>query len=415
MKKGITQLTQPLGITSGGTGSATQNFVDTTTDQAIGGTKTFSVAAQSLLFGGNPYVDSATTNIVGSNLTIRGGQGKGTAIPTDINFQTWSTAPAGSPQSSLNTRITLRGSNGFLGVGTTTPGARLQVTGGLAVTTSNAQAADPGNGNASITGTLTTSGTVKLNGASTNLLSFEPATGFGAPTIDATRSAGTKIVLWNGSTIPGVGSADYALGIDTSTQWYSVPSATSSHKFYAGNTELFRINGTGAVTTPTQPTGEDNTPRVITSNWYWNSRSYAAASTSQTVPSGSSYQFGSNTWTNNRSQGGGAVTDWVRVASDGWYKISYIINLAAGSDYTYLMLIFQQFNAAANAWNTIATPLQINNNTSQFTAPCYSGSFDVAITWGTQDKILTWAMQQNNAASASRAVILSFSVEKMTF
>lgn len=234
MKHGIIALTQPLALASGGTGSATQNFVDITTDQAIGGTKTFSVAAQSLLFGGNPYVDSATTNIVGSNLIIRGGQGKGLAIPSDINFQTWSTAPAGSPQSSLNTRMTLRGSNGFLGLGTTTPGARLQVNGGLVVTNSSAQSADPGNGNATIQGTL---------------------------------ALGTPLALVNG----GTGSATQNF-VDLSTAQ--------------------TINGTKTFTTsPTitnAPISTDNTSKVPTTNWVLNNlvndATYGMGTRSFTIP-----------------------------------------------------------------------------------------------------------------------------------
>ena len=57
--------------------------------------------------------------------------------------------------------------------------------------------------------------------------------GLGAPTINS-RSPGTKIVLWQGV---GAGSADYAIGMDSSTLWFSVPTV---------NTQL--SSGTAATT-----------------------------------------------------------------------------------------------------------------------------------------------------------------------
>lgn len=65
--------------------------------------------------------------------------------------------------------------------------------------------------------------------------------GVGAPTF-TNRSAGTKIVL-----IPSVsGSAvDFAIGIESSVTWFSVPTTSQSFKFYGGTTEACEITGAG--------------------------------------------------------------------------------------------------------------------------------------------------------------------------
>ena len=61
-----------------------------------------------------------------------------------------------------------------------------------------------------------------------------------APTTGNYGGNGDRIVLWNGSST----SHPYALGIDGSTLWYSVPSG-SSHKYYIGGGEIIRFNSTG--------------------------------------------------------------------------------------------------------------------------------------------------------------------------
>jgi hypothetical protein len=61
-----------------------------------------------------------------------------------------------------------------------------------------------------------------------------------APSIGNYGGNGDRIVLWNGSST----SYPYALGIDGSTLWYSVPSG-ASHKFYIAGGEIIRFNSTG--------------------------------------------------------------------------------------------------------------------------------------------------------------------------
>lgn len=61
-----------------------------------------------------------------------------------------------------------------------------------------------------------------------------------------TRSAGTKIVLWSQLDASNV---DYAIGIDGSTQWYSVPTASGYFfKWYGGTTTAAVMTSAGALT-----------------------------------------------------------------------------------------------------------------------------------------------------------------------
>ncbi len=93
--------------------------------------------------------------------------------------------------------------------------------------------------------TATGGGQIYLNGATANRIDFN-SNGVAAPAT-TTRSTGTKIVLF-----PGVSATDvdFALGIESSTLWYSVPNASASsfHKWYAGTTNIMSLSGTGTLT-----------------------------------------------------------------------------------------------------------------------------------------------------------------------
>ena len=102
--------------------------------------------------------------------------------------------------------------------------------------------------------TVTTTGTgsptdatgqVYLNGSTSNRVEWNTA-GTGAPAF-TTRSAGTKLLLY-----PSLSSsvADYAIGIDAATMWYSIPENNSSFKFkwYGATTEVASLDGAGAFT-----------------------------------------------------------------------------------------------------------------------------------------------------------------------
>jgi len=87
-------------------------------------------------------------------------------------------------------------------------------------------------------------GQIFLNGAGNNRIDFN-TNGTAAPAY-TTRSAGTKITLF-----PSVGAtnADYAIGIDTSTLWNSVPGDDGSQffKWYGGTTLVGSLSSTGVL------------------------------------------------------------------------------------------------------------------------------------------------------------------------
>lgn len=89
-------------------------------------------------------------------------------------------------------------------------------------------------------------GQIYLNGATGNRIDFN-SNGTADPAF-TTRSVGTKIVLY-----PNVSgsSVDYALGISSSTLWYSAPTTTSQHRFFTGTTSVARIRNDGIQTRAT--------------------------------------------------------------------------------------------------------------------------------------------------------------------
>jgi hypothetical protein len=114
----------------------------------------------------------------------------------------------------------------------------------------------PSSGTLAVTGSNTFTGNQSINTAGstgTGSLIFGGSTmnwiDFGiigvAPPSFTTRSIGTKVVLNNG--ISGT-AADYALGIDASTFWSSVPVTTAAFKWYGGTTLAATLSGLGALT-----------------------------------------------------------------------------------------------------------------------------------------------------------------------
>jgi hypothetical protein len=83
-------------------------------------------------------------------------------------------------------------------------------------------------------------GQIFLNGTTGNRIDFAVA-GVAAPAT-TTRSVGTKLVLYPGVTASNV---DFALGIDSSTMWYSVNTTTSQFRWYGGTTIAATLTGAG--------------------------------------------------------------------------------------------------------------------------------------------------------------------------
>jgi hypothetical protein len=155
--------------------------------------------------------------------------GYGTATGNHPNSSTvwWDDDPVfviGNGKNSSSNAVTVL-KNGNAGFGTITPSEKLEFGG--------------------------TNSKIYLNSATSNMIRFNTS-GVAAPAF-TTQSAGTKIVLYPGITSSTV---DFALGIESSTIWLSVPSNTCAFKFYAGTTELMKIGGTGNVgigtTSPSQ-------------------------------------------------------------------------------------------------------------------------------------------------------------------
>jgi hypothetical protein len=72
------------------------------------------------------------------------------------------------------------------------------------------------------------------------------ASGVAAPTF-TNQSTGTKIVLYPSL---GASAGDWAIGIDTGTTWFSVPTASASYHwtYYGGTTKVADLSGTGVFT-----------------------------------------------------------------------------------------------------------------------------------------------------------------------
>ena len=114
-----------------------------------------------------------------------------------------------------------------VGIGTTNPQSQLHITGQFQSTQANS--------------TTTGGGQIYLNGATGNRIDFNQ-NGIGAPTF-TTRSAGTKLVLY-----PSVGGSgvDYAVGMDSSTLWFSIETNSSRQfRWYGGTTQLADLKGSG--------------------------------------------------------------------------------------------------------------------------------------------------------------------------
>jgi hypothetical protein len=87
-------------------------------------------------------------------------------------------------------------------------------------------------------------GQIYLNGATSNRIDYN-VNGLGAPSM-AGRSQGTKINLRPGAF--GGTSTDYAIGINSSTLWFSTSTTTADFRFYGGNATAALITGDGNFT-----------------------------------------------------------------------------------------------------------------------------------------------------------------------
>jgi hypothetical protein len=96
-------------------------------------------------------------------------------------------------------------------------------------------------------GGSTSTGQLEFTGGTNRWINFG-TTGVAAPSL-STRSLGTKLVLYSSVS---ASSVDYALGINGSTLWYSVPGSSGyTHHWYAGTTSAMTLTNAGTLTVST--------------------------------------------------------------------------------------------------------------------------------------------------------------------
>ena len=96
-----------------------------------------------------------------------------------------------------------------------------------------------------ITGGVGIGGALNVGGNGLmNMLILNNKTDLGPPTV-STRSSGTRIVLE-----PAVSSSqvDFAMGVDATNMWMSLPDGTTKYKWYSGTTGIADLTGNGVFT-----------------------------------------------------------------------------------------------------------------------------------------------------------------------
>lgn len=140
-------------------------------------------------------------------------------------------------------------------------------------------------GNISASGSLNLAGgAINLNNATSNMISFSQG-GVAAPAV-TTRSAGTKLILY--PQVSGT-SVDYAIGMEGSTMWFSLPTAADNlqYKWYGGTTQAMRLGGTGILSTATSMAAPTVTSTATTNSL--NVQRFIFTVATATRPTGSAY------------------------------------------------------------------------------------------------------------------------------
>jgi hypothetical protein len=135
-----------------------------------------------------------------------------------------------------NKLLCISSTTGNIGIATTTPRFKLDLSGNMYITSStriaNTNVTDVTGGCLNINGDTVISGTGGI---------YFTESGLNAPTI-ANRSLGSKIVLY--PSLSSV-SADYALGMESGNMWSSVPDINSGFVWYQGSTKVMSIQTAG--------------------------------------------------------------------------------------------------------------------------------------------------------------------------
>jgi hypothetical protein len=104
----------------------------------------------------------------------------------------------------------------------------------------------------------------KLTFPQSGSINFLTGSTLAPPSVNGTRSIGAKIVLWPEMSVSG--HTDYAIGMDSYTQWFSIPSTDDGNgnnmyfKWYAGNDAIMLLRGDGhlSVRNIIQTYGDNN-------------------------------------------------------------------------------------------------------------------------------------------------------------
>ena len=216
-------------MTIGATTATTGRFTTITSTQATG-VAPFTVASTTQVANLNAATAGTATNLSGGTVA---------ATTVSASGQITSTLSTGTAPLVIASTTNVANLNASLLNGTTfsAPGAiggGTASTGAFTTLTASTQA-----------GTATGSGTIYLSNATSGRIDYV-AGGIAAPTF-STVSVGTKIVLYPAL---GASSADWAIGIDTGTTWFSVPQASASYhwSYYGGTTKVADLSGTGIFT-----------------------------------------------------------------------------------------------------------------------------------------------------------------------
>lgn len=113
---------------------------------------------------------------------------------------------------------------------------------GQVIITDSSQVGTTDNSISGTEGALNINGDITMYNGTKNTIVYS-AVGSSAPSL-TNRSVGSKIVL---NPVVDASNVDHAIGIESNATWYSVPSTTTSHKFYLGTSNRFTIDNTGIL------------------------------------------------------------------------------------------------------------------------------------------------------------------------
>ena len=226
--------------------------------------------------------------------------------------------------------------------------------------------------------TATGGGQIYLNGATGNRIDFN-SNGVAAPTT-TTRSAGTKLVLWPGLSATNV---DYALGIDSSTMWYSVDTTSAQFKWFAGTSNIATLTGAGNFSATGSITG--NT--IVKSG---------GTSTQFLKADGS---VDTNTYITSASVGNGTLT--LGVSGTGLSgSASFTANQSGNTTFT----VTSNATSANTVSTIVARDASGNFSAGTVTATSFSGSLANTLTLNTSGTGLSGSTTFNNSGAATFTV-----------